>query len=223
MPRSEPGSMPYVAGALVGVGASRSTGPARSRAGAAPLDESSPPGSALDSAPGRPPGRLAGPQRRRPSSATRAAAGSTAVPGAQAARNSSCAHCPARARWAGRSTAADRDGAFNTGARQASSLPVVPGRGSRSWRASQRRLSHVDQLEQAVVVGRIAPLDLGQLRWCGRRRSPAAGSRAGPVRVWWAAQHRRWDATDCPPQVTRTRSRPAATSTRRPMAEGCTE
>jgi len=48
--------MPYVAGALVGVGASRSTGPARSRAVGAPLDESSPPGSP----PGRPPARTVG-------------------------------------------------------------------------------------------------------------------------------------------------------------------
>ena len=57
----------------------------------------------------------------------------------------------------------------------------------------------------------------------GEGRIRAASTWAGSEMVWCQPQIRSWSATVLPSHRTRTRSRPARTSIRRPITAGCTE
>ena len=118
---------------------------------------------------------------------------------------------------------------------RAGSAPSAPGSGRRARRSGPARRSwswsairpppRLVQAEGGVVVGQAAQLDLALVAVVGgwpitarrSRRSWAAAARwAGSLRVWWRAQQRACSATSRPSHHTRTRSRSAATSTRRP-------
>ena len=131
----------------------------------------------------------------------------------QAARNSSWVQLSARAR--------SREPLDRRGQRRGLQRPAQVGEvGWSPWGVPSRHPG------RSVVDGEVPHLDLVAVGAVGEGAGPAelAGrSWSGSVMVRCFAHDRGWRATTSPAQVTTTSSRSTRTSTRRPIALGCTE